>query len=146
VDRSLTPRDEFARYLRLDGQGQRHPEWCRHLVRPEVTRDELQLALGPPDLQERRLVAYALSGWPEYLYGFEFNDEWDAVVRSGFVRAEASRVRKVEPGATRPEVDAALGKPDQLYGWWPNETWEYADGRVIQFRHGILQEQSPDDG
>jgi hypothetical protein len=138
----LTPRDEFARYLRLDGQGPRHPEWCRHLVRPEVTREELELALGSPDLQEGGLVAYALPGWPEYLYGFEFNDERHAVVQSGFVRAEPGRVPTVEPGATRPEVVAALGTPQQLFGWWPNETWEYADGPLLQFRHGILVERA----
>ncbi len=95
-------------------------------------------------------MGYLLEGWPGYRYQFRF-DRNGRLRDEGFERTRATlntcAIREhpdwqhvlVSIGATRSEVRAILGAPDDESGWWPIEDWQYGNELVVEFRHGIVE-------
>jgi hypothetical protein len=169
----VTAKQRFAVYLEVSGPGhvaermrQRfgadaaraaYDEWSGRLTGPDTTREVVITALGPPDECDDRVLRYALPTRAGYVYTFEFACDGNGghLLSSGFTRRHAPPVEReagdeaqlatklAEAGATADEVRALLGLAAREFGWWPIETWEYAEGPTLQLRHGVVE--SPDE-
>jgi len=165
----VSARRSFAIYLETAGPGERaehvkrllgpaavqaaHDRWRTRLTGLGTAAEDVIALLGPPDEHDESTLRYALPTRRGYLYTFDFAPHGRGLCWSGFRRVDgvaAPRGDVSDPmqlcrnlakiGATGEEVHSWLGVPAETYGWWPVETWEYSDGLVLQFRHGIVEE------
>lgn len=123
--------------------------WSAKILGPQTTRENVQVALGPPDFHDDFTVSYLLPTRHSYVYTFEFDPKSGRLMESGFQRV-MTRVETSDPtehrdkpgtlGATSTELRARLGEPINKNGWWPWETWEYPGGLTLQLRHGIVED------
>jgi hypothetical protein len=161
----------FAIYLETSGPGEsarrirrRFPSalvevardrWSGRLLRPKTTSGIVEAALGPPAARDEFMMGYALPMRPGYMYTFDFDSPTRLLRASGFRRSEAIhfpfhdvsnptqlRQKLGEIGATTNEVRSWLGVAAGEYGWWPVETWEYSNGLILEFRHGVVEEMN----
>ena len=112
----------------------------------QTQRAAVERALGPADQQwatGNLFLGYRLTGWPDYLYVFEF-DAGETLRSQGFVATQSiPGDTPLAAGMTRDAVWTRLGAPLAVDGWWPFERWRYRrpDGRLdsYEFAHGILR-------
>jgi hypothetical protein len=124
--------------------------WSGRLLSPQTTLEQVEAALGPPNRRDGFMIGYELPTPPGYLYVFEFDPQQKNLRESGFRHidplsmppvssdVESYNRKLIEIGATKPELRASLGEPTNWYGWWPEETWEYPNGLILQLRHGVV--------
>ena len=162
MERALSDaRAGFSLYLEAAGAGQRprrfresvgeeavagaRADWSGRILDPETTADDVVRALGAPDERAPEELAYALPHRPGYLYVFQFARGGKHLLASFFRRRDQ---RSLPPlgaalaaaGATAEEVRAVLGAPSAVDGWWPNDTWHYASGLILNLRHGVVED------
>ena len=124
--------------------------WSGRLLRTGTSEGQILAELGKPDLRGDGMIGYADSNHPGYFYAFHFDAQGRGLRESGYWLGEtrpaprlnrdleACKNQLAEMGATAHELRAWLGEPASTYGWWPEETWEYASGLIIDLRHGIV--------
>ncbi len=165
---ALAARADFALYLETAGPGPRAEQrraqvgpatveglrarWGSTILGPDVTRRDVERALGRPASAGATEIRYRLPGWDDHIYRFRFAGPGGRLAGSGFVEADDAalrmtgslgrheRARLLERArASEDLVTATLGPPDRVTGWWPVETWTYQDGLMLTLRHGLLE-------
>jgi hypothetical protein len=133
---------------------------------PSTTLGDVETALGRPDWREAGrdpdhgrvgwvAATYDLQDRPGYAFCFRFTAD-GRLAGSGYRRVAApppppprtaAHVTVVEQltatGATEEELLAWLGEPADRYGWWPLETWTWANGLAVDLRLGIVERHLP---
>jgi hypothetical protein len=123
--------------------------WSGKILGPQTTLEEVEAALGPPDVRDDFKLSYLLPTREGYVYTFEFDPSTRRLLESGFQRIEAGgenserteeQEKPVRLGATASEIRSILGLPKTTYGWWPWESWEYPEGLTLHLRHGVVED------
>ncbi len=124
--------------------------WSGRLLCPGTSERKVLAELGEPDLRREGMIGYKVSNRPGYFYAFHFDAQGRGLRESGYLFGQtrlalaqtsdlkAYRRQLAEMGTTAQELRAWLGEPANTYGWWPEETWEYASGLTLDLRHGIV--------
>jgi hypothetical protein len=162
-------RRSFALYLETSGPGARaeaarrrvdqaqmaaaRARWSDTLLGPTVDRSAVETALGPADEAGVRHLGYRLPTRPDHLFVFRFDDPAGRLTRAGFRRLDERPAPPDEPRATLAarlvamettldDLERWYGCPTSSAGWWPLETFTFANGLTLELRHGVAESSS----